>query len=103
MELREERRSDRRFRICLPVVVKATTGRRVPAYTRDISSRGIGLYLLRPYPLGAALQFWVTFPSAITLSAPMRIKCEGRVVRVEENHLSAGIGAVIDSYEFLAD
>lgn len=103
MELREERRSDQRFRICLPVMVKADAGRQIPAHTRDISSRSIGLYLLHPYPLGSALQFWVTLPSDVTLSAPMRIKCEGHVVRVEENHLCAGIGAIIDKYEFLAD
>jgi hypothetical protein len=103
MELHEERRSDRRFRVCLPVMVTANAGRQISAHTRDISSRGIGLYLLHPYPLGSALQFWVTLPSDVTLSAPMRIKCVGRVVRVEENHLCTGIGAVIENYEFLAD
>ena len=103
MEPREERRADRRFRICLPVMVTPDKGRSVPAHTRDISSRGICFYLPRPLAAGSDIEFSVTLPADVTLTAPIRIKCLGRIVRVEQNSVSTGIAAVIQKYEFLAD
>jgi hypothetical protein len=103
MEPHEERRSDRRFRICLPVMVMPAKGRSVPAHTRDISSRGICFYLPRPLAVDSAIEFLVTLPADVTLTAPVRIKCLGRIIRVEENSVSTGIAAVIQKYQFLAD
>jgi hypothetical protein len=52
---------------------------------------------------GSDIEFSVTLPADVTLTAPIRIKCLGRIVRVEQNSVSTGIAAVIQKYEFLAD
>ena len=94
-----ERRSQRRFRLCLPVQVRDSEAREVVAHTRDISSHGICFFVSQPFAVGSALQLILTLPSEITCNGPVRFRCLGRVIRVEQNCISAAVAALIDDYE----
>jgi len=84
-------------------MVKPVNGRSLPARTRDISLRGIHLYLPNQLTVGSEIDFVVTLPAEVTLTAPMRVKCKGRIVRAEKSSGGAGVGAVIRNYRFLAE
>jgi len=79
--------------------------------TRDVSFRGLYLTMANAPKLGSPLDFIITLPGEITRSADVRIRCVGRVVRVEneaEGEPSAngsgpvGVAAVIEQYAFLS-
>lgn len=100
-----ERRSNRRFVMDLPVVVKLleadqseATGR-----TRDVSSRGVFFYLTSPVNEGLSIQFVMTLPSEITLTDPIRVRCTGKVVRVDRMEEQQGIAVAVDKYDFVRD
>jgi hypothetical protein len=103
MDPGKERRSTRRFRVSLAVMVTPAQGHAIPARTRDISLQGICFYLSRPLAAGTAIHFRITLPADVTLSAPVRIQCLGQIVRVEESPASTAIAAIIQNYQFLAD
>jgi hypothetical protein len=94
-----ERRSHRRFRLCLPVRVRDNQAREAEAHTRDISSHGICFFVSQPFVVGSAVQLVLTLPSEITCNGPVRVRCLGRVIRVEQNCISAAVAAVIEDYE----
>ena len=102
MQPQVERRANRRFPLCLPVLAKFG-GAEVSTQTRDISSRGICFYAWNEFSVGSKLEFVLTLPSEMTFSDPIRISCTGRVVRIEDKQDGAplAIAAVIDDYEFL--
>jgi hypothetical protein len=77
----------------------------MPAYTRDVSSRGICFYFDTSLELGADLQFTLTLPPEITLTDAIRVRCYAKVVRVDPGLSGSGVAvaAVIERYEFLAD
>ena len=54
---------------------------------------------------GYAIDFTLTLPPEITLTESIRVRCKGRVVRVEGGSPSQkmAVAAVIDEYDFLAD
>jgi hypothetical protein len=54
---------------------------------------------------GSALDFTLTLPPEITLTESIRVRCKGRVMRVESGgpNSKMAVAAVIDEYEFLAD
>lgn len=101
-----DKRATRRFALRLPVSVRY--GENEPehaAQTRDVSARGICFFVDSAIQAGSAIDFTMTLPPEITLTESIRVRCKGRVVRVEGGS-SAGkmaVAAVIDEYEFLAD
>ena len=101
-----EKRGTRRFPLNLPVSVKYPDGGSVFAHTRDVSSRGISIYMSRPPAIGAELEFTLTLTPEITLTEAIRVRCLARVVRVGEaageNEALPAIAAIIDRYDFLA-
>lgn len=104
-EPRTERRSNRRFSLELPVVVKflddgtyEMTGR-----TRDVSSRGVFFYLNSNICEGAFIEFVMTLPSEITLTDPIRVQCSGKVVRVDRTAHEQGVAVAIDKYDFVSE
>ena len=105
MHTQVERRSQRRFRLTLPLVARHPERGSIRAYTRDMSSRGVCFSFPAPIATGAKLKFVLTLPPEVTLSTPIRIQCTGRVVRTEERENSAEItvAAIIDHYDFLAN
>ena len=102
----KEKRSTRRFALRLPVTVKyGETPEEHSAQTRDVSARGICFFVDTAIQAGSAIDFTLTLPPEITLTECIRVRCKGRVVRVEGGDPSnkMAVAAVIDEYEFLAD
>jgi hypothetical protein len=102
-----EKRATRRFALRLPVSVNYTgdTGAAFAAQTRDVSARGICFYMDAPLTTGADIEFTLTLPPEITLTESIRVRCKGKVVRVESSQADAKVpvAAVIDEYEFLSE
>lgn len=102
-----EKRATRRFALRLPVSVNCAGegGVSLIAQTRDVSARGICFYLDAPMSAGSAIEFTLTLPPEITLTESIRVRCKGKVVRVDDGLVDAKtpIAAVIDEYEFLSE
>jgi len=102
-----EKRATRRFALRLPVSVNfsGNTGPVLSAQTRDVSARGICFYLESPLAIGSELDFTLTLPPEITLTESIRVRCKGKVVRVDSGVAEARVpvAAVIDEYEFLSE
>lgn len=101
----KDKRATRRFALRLPVTVRY--GENEPeqaAQTRDVSARGICFYVDSAITAGSPIDFTLTLPPEITLTESIRVRCKGRVVRVEGGTASKmAVAAVIDEYEFLPD
>lgn len=100
-----EKRSTRRFPLDLPISVKyLDNGRReLAGHTRDVSSRGVFMYLDTEIVAGAPIEFVMTLPPEITLSEPIRVRCTGRVLRVDRPAQDQGIAVAIDKYDFVSE
>jgi len=102
-----EKRATRRFALRLPISVNynGNSGPALAAQTRDVSARGICFFLEAPLNLGSELDFTLTLPPEITLTESIRVRCKGKVVRVDSNVADAKVpvAAVIDEYEFLSE
>jgi hypothetical protein len=102
-----EKRATRRFALRLPVSVsygsEGVTS--LAAQTRDVSARGICFYLDAPMTTGSSIEFTLTLPPEITLTESIRVRCKGKVVRVDDGLVDAKVpvAAVIDEYEFLSE
>jgi hypothetical protein len=80
-----ERRESHRFIVNAPVILDAGE-HKIPAYTRDLSNRGVYFYLTLADSLliDGDFDFSVDLPPEITLSSCCSILCRGRMVRVED-------------------
>ncbi|MGA2948654.1 MAG: PilZ domain-containing protein [Candidatus Sulfotelmatobacter sp.] len=103
----QEKRAARRFALRIPVSVARgeNSNHNEPAQLRDVSARGICLYLDSPIEQGSPLGFTLTLPPEITLTESIRVQCKGRVVRVESSadEGKMTVAAVIEEYEFLTE
>lgn len=98
-----EKRSTRRFSLELPVkIVDPECGASI-AHTRDVSSRGVYIYLESEIAEGVPLEFVMTLPTEITLADPIRVRCSGRVLRVEKTAARQGLAVSIDRYDFVSE
>ena len=106
-ESKQDQRTTRRFSLRLPVSVKFANGGvpEVSAETRDVSARGVFFYMDSKVTEGSPIEFTLTLPPEITLTESIRVRCKGRVVRVDQGAPGSqvGIGAVIDQYDFVAE
>jgi len=106
-EAQEEKRAARRFALRIPVSVargeNSTFGE--SAEIRDVSARGICLYLDAPIEEGSPIGFTLTLPPEITLTESIRVQCKGRVVRIEGGTAvgKMAVAAIIEEYEFLPE
>ena len=102
-----EKRATRRFALRLPVAVNTAgnPGTALAAQTRDVSARGICFYVEAPMAVGSEIDFTLTLPPEITLTESIRVRCKGKVVRVENSVADSKVpvAAVIDEYEFLSE
>ncbi len=100
-----EKRATRRFALRLPVSVNQNGSPAMSAQTRDVSARGICFYLEAPLAHGSDVEFTLTLPPEITLTESIRVRCKGKVVRVEPElaDTKVPVAAVIDEYEFLTE
>lgn len=98
-----EKRSTRRFSLELPItVIYANNGKaELEGLTRDVSSRGVFIYANTNLAEGAMIEFVMTLPREITLAEPIRVRCTGRVLRIENKDQRQGIAASIDQYDFI--
>jgi PilZ domain-containing protein len=106
-EAHPEKRATRRFALRLPVAVTYgdNGAQEKPAQTRDVSARGICFYLDAEVASGAPIEFTLTLPPEITLTEAIRVRCKGKVVRVDtvDGTGKMAVAAVIDEYEFLSE
>jgi hypothetical protein len=102
----QEKRATRRFALRLPVSVTYTqNGGDKAAQTRDVSARGICFFIDSAIEAGSPIEFTLTLPPEITLTESIRVRCKGKVVRVENGSGEGkmAVAAVIDEYEFLSE
>jgi len=103
----QEKRAARRFALRIPVAVARDEESKYSesAQVRDVSARGICLYLDAPVEQGSPIGFTLTLPPEITLTESIRVQCKGRVVRVEGGAVEGkmAVAAVIEEYEFLPE
>ena len=101
----KEKRAARRFALRIPVSVARDKDTKYSesAEIRDVSARGICLYLDSPIEQGSPIGFTLTLPPEITLTESIRVQCKGRVVRIEDNATEGkmAVAAGIEEYEFL--
>lgn len=100
-----EQRSSRRFSLKLPVSIRYADGqaKEVPAETRDVSAQGVFFYTGSKVAEGSQVEFTLTLPPEITLTESIRVRCRGRVVRIDEARPQSGIAAIIEQYDFVPD
>ena len=102
LEMAEERRGNQRFRVSVPLTV-IVNDREIPAYTRDLSNRGMYFYMAST---GGKLvkgdfEFLVELPPDITLSTSCWIRGQAKVIRKENmsrNLTGMGVAAEIVGY-----
>ena len=99
---RLERRGAQRFEVNVPVAVHFE-GRTVPAFTQDLSGRGMFFYTEGAVPEGAVVELTFTMPSEITLGENIPVRCRGRVLRADppRGGQRNGVAVKLDSYEYL--
>src|SRR5271154_5926215 len=99
---RLERRSAQRFEVLLPLAVHFD-GRMIPAFTQNLSGRGIFFYAEAAVPEGAVVELVFAMPSEVTLGESMPVRCRGRVLRASASQAGqrTGIAVRLDSYEYL--
>ena len=104
MATADDRRERQRFRITAPVTL-FIGDRKIPAYTRDLSNRGVYFYLAPSDSpqIDLEFEFMVELPPEVTLSAFCQIRCKGRAVRTEESTDLSGIAAEILEYSIERD
>ena len=101
-----ELRTTRRFALRLPMSVRYSNGgvHEVDTQTKDVSARGVFFYMDSNLKAGSEVEFTLTLPPEITLTENIRVRCKGRVVRVDDQAgTKVGVAAMIDQYEFLAE
>lgn len=103
----QEKRAARRFALQIPVGINrnGNSHHDEAAQLRDVSARGICLYLDSPIEKDSRFGFMLTLPPEITLTDSIRVQCKGRVVRTEKGAQEGkiAVAAVIEEYEFLPE
>jgi hypothetical protein len=99
-----ERRSSRRFTMALPLTIRlhhSSGALEKHGKTRDVSFRGLYFWTDEEFEADIPIEFVLTLPKEITRASDVKIRCFGRVIRVEPQQKSSGVAACIDRYEFL--
>jgi hypothetical protein len=105
MTTANDKRVSQRFKISAPLTV-IVGDREIPAYTRDLSNRGVYFYLALADSamIDRDFEFLIDMPPEITLSTRCRIRCRGRAVRKESALMSlTGVAAMILDYSILRE
>src|SRR4030081_1301358 len=97
-----ERRCGQRFQLHLPLTIHFNE-KTVPAFTQDVSSRGLFLYTEAKLAEGSVVELTFTMPAEITLGESMRVRGHGRVLRADlsQGGPRTGIAVQLDSYQYL--
>jgi len=89
-----ERRRAARFRIIIPVELESGLGT-----TRDVSLAGIFFETEHPFAPGEQIKM-VLLLERVSPGRPVRLQCEGRVVRVTRANGKHGVAVAISGYKF---
>lgn len=98
----DERRRAPRVPVKLPVKLRAvegTTPFMVSADSINISERGLYFQMTGPMKPGTRIELSFTMPPEVTGSVAMKIRCVGRVIRVEPDSQAEGRTAVAAQIE----
>jgi hypothetical protein len=99
-----ERRTSRRFLMRLPLTVRWADENLVGeavTETRDVSARGIRFDLPRDLKSGSAVEILMTLPHELTPTGPVRVRCQGHVLRSVEDSGRAEVIAAIERFRFI--
>jgi hypothetical protein len=100
-----ERRKYRRYNLAIEVKVRPRKRVLPPVntFTRDISARGVYFDLSDAIEVGSELDFELNMPPELLAGRSVRIRCRGRIVRLERHPEdgTCGVAATIENYEFL--
>jgi hypothetical protein len=77
--------------------------RELAGHTRDVSSRGVFMYLDTDITAGAAIEFVMTLPPEITLADPIRVRCTGKILRLDKAAQGQGVAVTIEKYDFVGE
>jgi len=104
---RSEQRANRRFSLQLPVSIRYTDGhaQEIAAETRNVSAQGVFFYVQSKLAEGSRIEFTMTLPPEVTLTDSIRVRCQGKVVRIDNTGSGPeiGVAALIEQYDFIAD
>lgn len=102
---RSDRRALRRFSLDLPIHIRRLNGDMSDATgrTRDVSSRGVYMLVSSELKAGDPIEFVMTLPSEITLADPVRVRCQGRILRVDRDDQELGAAVAIEHYDFVSE
>ncbi len=101
-----ESRTGKRFPLELPIRIHdVESAEELETVTGNVSSAGVYVRANAAWEIGSKVDFEITLPADATAADhDVRIRCEGRVVRVDkpgdgsEKH---GIACIIDKYHFV--
>ena len=100
-----DKRSRRRYAMALPLQLSAGVGAapQIQGCSRDISAEGIYFNLPEPCLLGSLLEFELPVPPELAGGSLVRLRCRGRVVRIERRGEPerVGVAATIERYQFV--
>src|SRR6266481_2394452 len=104
-QLKPDNRSTRRFSLDLPISVKFLDRSKLDraGRTRDVSSRGVFMYLDTAIKAGDPIEFVMTLPPEVTLANAIRVRCIGSVLRVDKKGEQQGVAITIDKYDFVSE
>lgn len=101
----DERRKAPRLPTKVPVKLRPTEGTTpfmISAESINVSDRGLYFSMTGPMKAGTRIELAFTMPPELTGSVPMKVRCVGRVVRVEDATQSdgkTGVAAYIERFE----
>ncbi len=105
---KEELRRDKRVSAKVPVTAKKKSNGTVEelvGHTRDVSARGVFMYLSNRVAEGSELELVFPMPIGESPAEDTWVRCKARVLRVEKTDQGSrfGVAAVLESYEKLED
>ena len=102
-QVTQERRAAQRFEFNLPVRIRANQTEHCGC-TQDVSGRGVFLLVDATLPEGCQVEMDFFMPPEVTLTEGMRVRCCGRILRVQPlpHQQKFGIAVSIESYSCLA-
>lgn len=91
----EEKRSSQRIQVEVPVHIG-----KEKAMTRDVSWSGIYFLTKQSFTEGGELNFALDLSYALP-GKPVKLDCQGEVIRIEQRGSKFGIAAKINNFQYL--
>jgi len=100
---RHERRQAGRYSIFLPVIVHTARQQSRNARSKNVSTRGVYLFLESDDNLlpGTELDLTLTLPKEVTAGAEVLVRAHGRAVRVDKSAGRLGLAVVFETCDFI--